>query len=232
MSVFHLHIPRTSGGYIRKMMLQNLEFSSKVVGHYRTLSIEAFDSADLISGHYGRTPAKYADKTFTVIREPNELTFSYIKYLALFKGQDAFNEDHLKRYLYEDNLRESVTNVLSKFLSLELDLPKYNSRIGNLLHMANNSWYLQSGDVSVESALSFIDRHNVKVFSYGSNNMVRFLAEYLNISVHHLPDRRVNVSGPDKFNLYEKYFFDIEKANYIDIDLYKRLEKNDLPEDL
>jgi hypothetical protein len=98
--------------------------------------------------------------------------------------------------------------------------------------MANSSWYLQSGDVSVESALSFIDRHNVKVFSYGSNDMVRFLAEYLNISVHHLPDRRVNVSGPDKFNLYEKYFFDIEKANYIDIDLYKRLEKNDLPEDL
>lgn len=225
MSIFHLHIPRTSGGYIRKMMLQNAEFPNKVVGHYRTLSTKAFEDADLISGHYGITPARYVDRTFTVIREPNELTFSYIKYLALFDGPESFNEDHLKRYLYEDGLRDSVTNVLSKFLSLDINLPKYNSRIGSLLHMANSSWYLQPGDVSVESALSFIDKHHVEVFSYGSKNLIESLASYLDISIHYLPDRRVNMSGPDRSNLYERYFSEINKANYIDNNLYKRLVK-------
>jgi hypothetical protein len=223
MSTYHLHIPRTSGVYTREMLLSGVQAASKVTGHRRTLSIDAFSKADLISGHYGITPCEYVDRTFTVIRNPNELTFSYIKYVSLIKGPNAFNEDHLKKYLYEDNLRDSVTNVLSSFLSRDLDIPRYNSRIGNLPYLANNSWHLKPSEVSVESAVQSIENYNIKLFFYGRENLTDSIAEYLGISADHTRREKINGSPDDVSNLYEKYFSEIEKANNIDNDLYRKL---------
>ena len=223
MSTYHLHIPRTSGVYTREMLPSGVQAASKVVGHRRTLSASAFEKADLISGHYGITPCRYVDKTFTVIRDPNELTFSYIKYISLVKGPYAFNEDHLKKYLYEDSLRNSVTNVLSSFLSRDLDIFKYNSRIGNLPYLANNSWHLRPSEISVESAVQSIENYNIKLFFYGNENLTDAIAEYLDIPANHIPRDKINISPYDVGNLYKKYFSEIEKANNIDNDLYRKL---------
>jgi hypothetical protein len=205
------------------MILSGIKATNKVVGHRRTLSTEAFNKAELVSGHYGVTPCKYVDRTFTVIRDPSELTFSYIKYISLVQGPNAFTEDHLKKYLYEEPLRNSVTNVLSSFLSRELDIPKYNSRIGNLPYLANNSWHLQLSDVSVDSALDSIERYNIKLFFYGTQGLTDSIAEYLGIPSGGIPRGRINISPFDVTNLYEKYFSDIKEANNIDNNLYAKL---------
>lgn len=223
MSTYHLHIPRTSGVYTREMILTNMQAGSKVVGHRRTLSIDAFRKADLISGHYGVTPCDYVDRTFTVIRDPNELTFSYIKYISLVQGPNAFTEDHLRKYLYEETLRESVTNVMSSFLSRRLDLSNYNSRIGNLPHLANNSWSLEPLEYSVDSALASIEKYNIKLFFYGTHDLTGVIAEYLGVSATSIPRDKINRSPSDVTNLYERYFSEIKEANNIDNDLYARL---------
>ncbi len=223
MTIYHLHIPRTSGVYIRNLLLEKHASDSVVAGHYRTLSNSDFSEARAISGHYGLSPCSFASKIFTIVRNPNDLTFSYIKYLSLFDGPNSFTEDHLKRYLHQEDLRDSVTNVLSKFLSLKLDMDAYNKNIHNLLHMANRSWYLQSSEYSVEVAINSIDRHNIKIFNYESESLHRDLADFIEIPIEKFPSGKINSSPVDKSDLYSKYYNEIAEANKIDTLLYERL---------
>ena len=223
MTTYHLHIPRTSGVYVRNLLTKSHPPEAVVSGHYRTLSISAFNSAKVISGHYGLSPCPFSNKIFTIVRDPHELTFSYIKYLSLFDGPNSFTEDHLKRYLNDDDLRNSVTNVLSKFLSLELDLDAYNKNIHDLLHMANKSWYLKDTDYSVETAMESIEQNNIKVFYYKSEMLYENLAQFLGIPIEDLPSEKINSSPADKSDLYRKYYNEIAEANKIDNLLYERL---------
>lgn len=223
MTTYQLHIPRTSGGHIRNMVRQNTRFNSLVVGHYRTISEDAFSKAGYIGGHYGTAPCKFSNKTFTVIRDPNELTFSYIKYLSLVSGNFELSEDHLKRYLYEEALRKSVTNVISRFITLPVEIKKYNSHIGNSLQMANNSWYLEDRYVSAEDAMISIKKNSIKLFLYTSPSIYEDIFKFLDVDPIKKPTIRVNSSGAPRLELFEKYLAEIQEANVVDNDLYERL---------
>lgn len=223
MTIYHLHIPRTSGVYVRTLLLKSRTTGESVAGHYRTVSESDFAKAKTISGHYGLSPCPYADKTFAIVRRPEHLTFSYIKYLSLFNGLNAFTEDHLKRYLNEDKLRDSVTNVVSKFLSLRLDLNLYNKNIMDLLHMANNSWYLEDVEYSDQTAIESIRENNIKIFHYESESLYKDLTQFLGISVDSAAVNKINVSPEDKSDLYSKYYNDIITLNSSDNKLYERL---------
>jgi hypothetical protein len=222
MSIYHLHIPRTSGGYTRNIIKSAIDDRNSVTGHYRTISDDSFKQASFISGHYGTNPCKFADKTFAILRNPNELTFSYIKYLSLVQGGVQFDEDFLKRYLYEDNLRYSVTNVLSKFLTFEVDLEEYNKNIENHVTMANNCWFLKKDNVSVESVFSSISKNNITTFIYESENVHKKVFDFVGLDT--VPQSsRVNQSFADQRDLYGKYFDEISAANDIDIVVYERM---------
>lgn len=223
MTVYHLHIPRTSGVYVRTLLLKGRTTEESVAGHYRTVSESDFAKAKTISGHYGLSPCPYADKTFAIVRRPEHLTFSYIKYLSLFNGSNAFTEDHLKRYLNEDKLRDSVTNVISKFLSLKLDLNLYNKNIKDLLQMANNSWYLEKLKYSDQTAIDSIKRNNIKIFHYESESLYKDLAQFLSISEDSFAVDKINASPADRSDLYNKYYNDIINLNSTDNQLYERL---------
>lgn len=222
MSIYHLHIPRTSGGFIRKSILENF-YGYSVTGHYRTIDNYEFEKADFISGHYGLNPCKYVDKVFAVLRSPNELTFSYIKYLALVSGQNNFDEEFLKRYLYDDKLRFAVTNVNTRFLSNDVNLDNYNANIENLMNMANNSWYLENEEVSVERAIDKVKENNIELFFYDSQNLYNSIFDFLNEEFLLMNSPRVNASFMDTDNLYQKYFDEINLANEVDLELYRRV---------
>lgn len=223
MSIYHLHIPRTTGGYIRKLLLNSNDFNLPVVGHYRKIISSDLLKSDFVSGHYGATPYDTSRKIFTVVRDPNELTFSYIKYLSGFSGKDSFNESFLQRYLYESDLRQSVTNVLSKFLCLPLDLDRYNLNIDNHLYMAHNSWCLEDGRYSSDLAIENIKTYNIKIFRHGSVDLVGSIADYLNLKVDSNNTEKVNKSTEAGSDLYEKYYSEINQANDVDIDLYSKV---------
>lgn len=223
MSIYHLHIPRTSGGFIRKSIVSKID-GYNVVGHYRSISDEDFKKASFISGHYGLNPSNFVDRIFTVLRNPNELTFSYIKYLSLVSGVNNFSEDFLKKYLYEDKLRFAVTNVNTKFLSANVNIDQYNKNINNHINMANNLWYLEIEDVSSANAIRQIKDKNILTFFYDSKNLYRDIHDMIGINYNPINISRVNQSFADTEELYEKYFDEISLANNVDLQLYRRFK--------
>lgn len=223
MSIYHLHIPRTSGGFIRKSILSKFN-EYNVVGHYRTISNDEFDKASFISGHYGLNPCSFVDKTFTIFRDPNELTFSYIKYLLLAAGYSQIKEDLLKRYLYEEKFRASVTNVITKFLCNNVDINNYNKNIHDHLKMAHNLWYLDIKEVSTAGAIEQIKSKNISVFFYDSDSLYKDISDLFNINTEAFQGARINESFQDASGLYEKYLEEISLANSIDLELYKRIK--------
>jgi hypothetical protein len=220
MSIYHLHIPRTSGGYIRRLILNNSSYNKIVSGHHKKIAESDFIEANFISGHYGINPLAFSSKNFSVVRDPCELTFSYIKYLYGAESGQPLPEDHVKRYLYEDGLRESVTNVMSKFLTQRVNFYLYNLNLHDLLAMANSTWHLEGEPYSVEKVLKSISDNNIKLFSYQSKTLYADIAVYLNLEVKNTPTERLNKSIVDIHGLYEKYIDEISKANSIDLDLY------------
>lgn len=223
MSIYHLHIPRTSGGFVRSLLVDSRHFKNNVVGHYRTISENDFENADLISGHYGTNPISFVDKTFAIIRNPSELTFSYIKYLSMVPGGKSFNEDSIKRYLGEEDLRKSVTNVSSQFLSLKLNFESYNENIHDHISMANNSWYLEGKEFSADTAIDSILKNNIYTFVYESTTLYDDILNMLGIRTEVNKEKKVNKSFADETGLYKKYFNEINAANDKDNILYERL---------
>lgn len=197
---------------------------SPVGGHRRKITEADFSSADLISGHYGSTPFKFSNTIFTVVREPTELSFSYIKYLSPLSDIGLFNEELLKRYLYEEKLRLAVTNVISKSICLSTDLDRYNANIDNHLYMAHNSWCLEDKKYNADSALSSITDNDIKVFLYGHESLYSDIASFLDVEITETPLVRINASIDIEKDLYYRYYDELMLANAVDVDLYERLK--------
>jgi len=228
MSLYHLHIPRTAGGSARKALLDSGKYINPVVGHYRTISKSAFLDSDFISGHYGATPFSYATSVFTVIRDPVDLTYSYIKYLSGMYGPNSFNEEFLKKYLYEDKLRESVSDTLTKFICLPTDIEKYNKNIDNHLYMAHNTWCLEPFAYSANLALSAIKTNKITIFSYGQPDLIKQILEFAGVETTNIEQKKINASIVYEDKLFESYYDQLKLANSIDVHLYERLTGEDL----
>jgi hypothetical protein len=223
MSLYHLHIPRTAGGSARKALLDSGKYINPVVGHYRTISKSDFLDSDFISGHYGATPFDHATSVFTIIRNPVDLTYSYIKYLSGMYGPDFFNEDFLKKYLYEDNLRESVSNALTKFICLSTDIERYNKNIDNHLYMAHNTWCLEPSTYNADLALSAVETNKITIFSHEQPDLIKQILEFAGVETRVINQEKLNASIVDKEELFESYYDELKLANNIDVDLYERL---------
>jgi hypothetical protein len=224
MSIYHLHIPRTSGGSLRKEVINNSKFKKILSGHYTKISPDDFKNYEFVSGHYGIGPARYSEKTFTILRDPNELTYSYIKYLTFVPDNTFANEESLIRYLSDESLSNSVTNVISKFLTLEIDIEKYNSNIHDHITMANNSWFLKKEDFSESDTISSILKNNVKIFYFDDKNLYEKISNYLNIDIDVSRVQNLNVSIDEDRHLYEKYFEKINLLNNIDNNVFAAIK--------
>jgi hypothetical protein len=226
MSLYHLHIPRTSGGYIRELILNSLKPEKTIIRHNNPLPKDGFSDADFISGHYGLNPCSYADKTFTVLRDPNELTFSYIKFITLVPGQPEFSEDYLKRYLYDESLRKSVTNVMTKFLSFHVDIEEYNKVLIDHMERVHNCWFLKTEEPSYNEALKNISDRNIKTFLYNSPTLYDDISSFVGVDRFDYSIEKVHESPPANRDLFEKYFDEISAANSEDIKLYEQVLKH------
>jgi hypothetical protein len=232
MSIYHLHIPRTSGGYVRELILNSLKPVNTVIRHNNPLVAEEFKTADFISGHYGLNPCNYVDKVFTVLRDPNEITFSYIKFITLVRDQPKFNEDYLKKYLYEESLRKSVTNVMTNFLSFEVDIEKYNKVLIDHIKRVNNSWFLKLEDPSSETAIKNISDKNITTFMYDSPTLYDDIARFVGAESFDYSIDKVHESPIGNDHLFEKYFDELSEANKEDIKLYKAISQDFAKDDI
>jgi hypothetical protein len=127
--IYYLHIPRTSGVFIRDKVLFHSEQNQKsfLSTHKINIGLEDFENKDYISGHYGLTPIPYVSTTFTILRDPIERTFSYMKYIWEHFYNYTSMDEAFMFFLTNKNFKEILSNQQSNFLTSQIDINEYNT---------------------------------------------------------------------------------------------------------
>lgn len=89
--------------------------------------------------------------------------------------------------------------------------------------MANHSWCLKNNELSYKNALSIIQKNNIKIFIYNSENLYSNILNFINVNDNNILNNKINESFKENNNLFEKYFHVIKNANYEDNRLYEEL---------
>ena len=130
MSIYHLHIPRTSGIYVKQNVLPHL-ITNKVehfVSNRTSIDKNKIKNSEFVGGHFGLMPLNYMQypETFCIVRHPVERFISYFKYTTA--GQIRLGIDYQEKlydWLYGSQ-SEIQSNSQSKFLTGKMNIEKFN----------------------------------------------------------------------------------------------------------
>ncbi len=222
--IYHLHIPRTSGIFIKRVLQQESRKSNKKLlsGHFFKIDIEDLKSQDYISGHYALTPVPHVLKTFTIIRNPVERTFSYMKYIWEHFYNYMTIEDSFNFFLNNQNYKKVLSNQQSQFLTQEINVDNYNKKIIDLRDMVYSGWTLDSKNITKESVIESVTRNNIEVLLYDDKDLYKKVFSIFEIeNVNTLEfDKKINQSVEIDQDFYNKYYEQIYKMNEVDIEVY------------
>jgi hypothetical protein len=206
--------------------MDNFNCKTKLLGHGSPISEEAFAKAELISGHFGVEPLNYSKKSFCVIRDPNELTFSYIKNISYKLKINIPFEELINLYLTTKEFSSSVTNLITKSLTGKVDISEYNNYYSNQTIMVDNCWFLKNPLKNYENIISFIEDNNIKVYLYESKDLYKDIFSYINLNNINIDNyHKVNHTEKEFDYLYDKYFDRINELNYLDKSIYDYFKK-------
>jgi hypothetical protein len=219
MSIYHLHIPRTSGVFVREFAINK---SGKKVfsGHIRQLP-ESFSDYDFVSGHFATTPIKDVDTNFAIFRNPVDLTFSYINYIRDKFYSDLSLEDLIENYLITNKI-DNFVNINSKFLTGQIDVPKYNKKITNLLEMAENCWFVKNYGTEIDSIVDTIQQNKTILIDFDNEKRYSDVSNILDID---LDGVRINESSIIDQNIVDKYNDLITYLNMTDLEVWDYAKK-------
>lgn len=228
MSIYHLHIPRTSGSYVRNNIVPSLITNS--IQHFASnrteIDIKHIQDSKFVSGHFGRMPLKYMDspKVFCIIRDPVERFISYFKYTTGYITSKEAAENNLNIWLYgEQSKRQS--NLQSKFLTGEIDVSEFNKNIGNFDAFIDNEWHLKNYSLDIDKIKESINGMNVYTmenhdqFIFDINNELEkqfgFKSFKYNDKSNCSPDVKVNISEDHLKRIRELNLIDYEVYDYV-----------------
>jgi hypothetical protein len=215
-SIYHLHIPRTAGIFIRSNLLS--EFSDKVcfADHYLTILDNSFTDAYFVGGHWGRSPIDKMKNplVFTILRDPIERFISYFNYTkSLFP--EMTKDDLLEYWLYDEKMSKAQSNLQFKFLSSNIDVEQYNRSFDNK-NRVEKTWFLEDGE-SLENTIDFID--SIETFILDKENSIADqISNKLNINKFSA-NVRSNESMGNK-EIFSKHYDRIKELNEIDLEIY------------
>lgn len=164
MSIYHLHIPRTSGVYIRNFVTPNL--ISKGVNHFASnrtdIDEEIIKSSLFVSGHFGLMPIDKMDNpdVFTLVRDPVERFISYFKYTTGIHRTYEENMDKLDSWLYGDQM-PIQSNLQSKFLTGSININQFNLNHRERHSSVLNGWFIEGYSNSIDDIKKNIDKFYV-----------------------------------------------------------------------
>jgi hypothetical protein len=238
MSIYHLHIPRTSGVYIRNNIVPNL--ISKGIPHFASnrtkIDIETISNSKLVIGHFGRMPLKYMDspKVFCLLRDPVERYISYFKYNTGYARLDKFyanekeekTEENFDHWLYKD---QSVvqSNLQSKFLTGSTNIEDFNKNIGYIDHYVNSAWFLQDYSLDIDiikestKDINIYTMDNYDKFKFDFNEEVK---KQFGFTAFKYSDKS-NESPEIKININNSHLKRIKELNEIDYEIYDYVQK-------
>lgn len=154
-SIYHLHIPRTAGVFLRTHLLHEFANQPYFSTHHDKIDLATLKEKDYVGGHFGLTPISHMNNplVFTVLRDPVQRFISYVKYTRSF-----FSKDSLDELLYGD-YSDLHANTQTKFMTNNINVELYNNNLVNVETIKNN-WFIGQEE-SFDEAKKFIDNNIV-----------------------------------------------------------------------
>ena len=232
-AIYYLHIPRTSGVFLRNIIQLHSEENQKkfLSGHTIDISLKDLKNQDYISGHYGLTPIPYSLKTFTILRDPVERSFSYMKYVWEKLYTYMSIEEAFDFFLTNENFKKNISNQSSCFLTSDIDLEEYNKNSKNIPNHVLSNWYLNAKNVNKESVVESVNNNNIEILFFKDPNLYEKIFNIYGINKDKLIkyNKKINQSIETDLFFYKKYYDKIYEINKVDIEVYNffRSIKND-----
>lgn len=221
-AIYFLHIPRSSGVFVNDLVLSSPLKLKSIIAQRHKIDKNCFSDVDFISGHYALTPVPFAKETFTILRDPVERTFSYLKYVSQVNRHLSM-EDVFKKYLNEELLRKGITNQHSKFLTGELDLENYNKNYKEHKVRAKGNWSLVNWSEDVEDVKQSVSKNKIDILFYDDPDLYnKILIKFSlpKINTKSIKENPVNQSPQASQGLYEKYYQEMLSVNKSDLEVY------------
>lgn len=228
--IYYLHMPRTSGVFIRDKVLLHSEKNQKnfLSTHKINIELKDFENKDYISGHYGLTPIPYASTTFTILRDPVERTFSYMKYIWEHLYNYTSMDEAFMFFLTNKNFKENLSNQQSKFLTSEIDINEYNRNTNNIANHVRSNWYLITKNIDKDSVIESVNKNNIEVLFFEDPELYKKVFNFYKIDNSENIDfnKKMNESKKVDTEFYKKYYDQIFEMNKIDIEVYNFFKKD------
>lgn len=231
MSIYHLHIPRTSGIYVKQNVLPHLITGGvpHFISNRTEINIQEIQNSEFVGGHFGKMPIPLmkTPSVFAVVRDPVERFISYFKYTTglIRMGKEA--EEKLYDWLYGEQ-SEMQSNSQSKFLTGSMNIEKFNEGVNLFQEAVNHNWFIENYSLSIDDILTSID----EMYCYSMDNHNIFL-EDLNKALKEkfgfttFKYRNKSNSSPDiGIEFSKKDINRILELNQIDLEVYEYVQKN------
>jgi hypothetical protein len=225
-SVYHLHIPRTAGIFLKKHLVEEFEIKQNknvFANHRKPLDDNYLKSCYFVAGHFGKYPIDKMNNplVFSVLRDPVERFISYYKYTRHLFPQFKDNE-LLDYWLYDERLSSLHSNTQFKFLTGSIDVEKYNKYLVDQRTVEEN-WFIKNYSSSVDDAISFID-NNIILTLDNPELMTKSLENILKISP--FPNLyKFNTSDKSDFGITKSQYDRIVELNQLDLEIYEYARK-------
>jgi len=203
-NIYHLHIPRTAGVFLRNSILKEIKSDSCFVGHGSILNLNNINSYNFISGHFGTSPIINNQFVFSIIRNPVDRFISYYSYT-----KKILKEDFLDRWLFDEEYYRTFQNTQIKFLTNGIDVDRYNLNLVNSETIKNN-WFIGQND-NLDDAIKFVDSNFILTI------------ENVDVLLNHLQINKFydKMNESNQIELPEKYNKRILYLNEKDMELYQ-----------
>lgn len=217
-SIYHLHIPRTSGVFLREHLLRQFSSKKTFATHYSPFDQDYITKCYYVGGHFGISPIGLLDNplVFSILRNPVERFISYFKYIYPIIGKGTPSEE-FDKWINDESISLYQSNTQTKFLSNGIDIDTYNQNLGNNLRITKN-WFIENVP-NINKAISFIDNNHIFILENGSD----IYSEISNLlSIKNFPHiSKINNSGRIDLNITKKQYAKIEELNSLDLEIYE-----------
>lgn len=230
MSIYHLHVPRTSGTYIKNNVLPHLITGG--VEHFASnrsyIDTNLIKNSKFVIGHFGLMPLDYMNdpEVFCILRDPVERFISDFKYMVNITDRRGSVEEKLNHLLYE-NQSEMQSNVQSKFLSGKTNIAKFNIEPARYVHSARNTWFIEDYSKDINTIKRNIDRFNC----YTMDNHEAFKIDFNNSLNKNFGFKtfkhsdKTNESKDVGISLTKEQIDRIYELNSLDMEVYEYVQK-------
>ena len=226
MSIYHLHIPRTSGIYVKNNIHPYLKASGiQTFASNRTpFNIDVVKDSKFVSGHFATSPIKFMDNPdiFCIIRNPIDRFISYFRYTAIVLVEKVRMEEKLESWLYGEQSKIQ-DNMQSKFLTGKINLKEFNENTKNFNKKVDNGWFVEDYCLDINYIKKSID--NMYCYTLENHNnfkedMNKSLIKNFNFSTFKHSDK-TNESIDIGINFTKSQINRIEELNSIDYEVYE-----------